>query len=82
MDLNRKLKRENRQLKIDIESYKAKLSLYGEAAQELERERANFKETIEKNKFYKLQIETLQKQFERKMKDNDELDMQLKVSDI
>lgn len=79
MDLNRKLKRENRQLKIDIESYKAKLSLYGEAAQELERERANFKETIEKNKFYKLQIETLQKQFERKMKDNDELDMQLKV---
>ena len=82
MDLNRKLKRENRQLKIDIESYKAKLSLYGEAAQELERERANFKETIEKNKFYKLPIETLQKQFERKMKDNDELDMQLKVSEL
>jgi hypothetical protein len=38
-DLNSKLRRENRQLKIDIESLKAKVTLLGAASHELHKEK-------------------------------------------
>lgn len=48
-EINRKLRKESRQLRIDIESMKARLSILGEASQELNKERATNQEIAEKN---------------------------------
>ena len=49
----------------------------GEAANNLETEIKLNKDLAEKNSFFKLQIETLQKQLERKVRDYDELEIQV-----
>lgn len=77
IETNRKLMRENKELRNGMESLIMKVNMLGEAALNLDREKALNKELTEKNNFLKLQIETVQKQLERKVKDNDELEIQV-----
>ena len=72
------LKRENKDLKNNIESLVTKVNNLGEAANNLQSEIQLNKDLTEKNSFYRLQIETLQKQLERKVRDYDELEIQVR----
>ena len=86
-EMNRHLKLENHHLKIEFESLKAKVELLGAASQELSKERDINKgiqpikiillDLAEKNSFFKLQIETLQKQLEKKTSDYLDMETQL-----
>mmetsp|Transcript_16510 Transcript_16510/g.14414 ORF Transcript_16510/g.14414 Transcript_16510/m.14414 type:complete len:124 (+) Transcript_16510:214-585(+) len=76
-EMNRHLKHENHNFKIENESLKAKVSLLGEASKELAIERNINKELAEKNSLNKLQIETLQRQYEKKANDCMDMETQL-----
>ena len=57
-----------------------KVNMLGEAAEDLSRERVTTKDLSEKLSIAKLRIETIQKQLDRKVKDCDELEVQLETS--
>ncbi|CAI2363641.1 unnamed protein product [Moneuplotes crassus] len=74
--INKKLKEDNHNLKIDVDTLQSRVKILGEASVQLENERKLNQENIEKNQFYKLQIETLQKQYDKM---NDYMDIETQV---
>lgn len=80
MNLIENLNRENKDLKNNIDSLLLKVNNLGEAANNLEKEIRVNSELTEKNSFLNWKIDTLQKQLERKVRDYDELEIQLEMS--